>query len=85
MPSVPSFQEKHTVIEHLKSGWEIYLIEDRPYPAPHKAVLIFGNERKEISFNMFVSLAAQGTLRQKGSTFIDGKYAEVFISNGEIA
>ncbi len=84
MPAVSFSHEKRKVIEHLKSGWEIYLIEDRPYPAPHKAVLILGDERQEISFNTFASLAAQGNLRQKGTTFIDGKYAEVFIGDGEM-
>ncbi len=84
MPTVPFYQEKRKVIEDLKSGWEIYLIEDRPYPAPHKAVLILGNERQEISFNTFASLAAQGTLKQKGSTFIDGKHADVFIGTEDI-
>ncbi len=80
----PFAQEKRKVIDHLKSGWEIYLIEDKPYPAPHKAVLILGNERQEISYNAFASLAGQGALKPKGSTFLDGRYAEVFIGNGEI-
>ncbi len=69
---------------YLKSGWEIYLIEDKPYPAPHKTILILGKERQEISYNTFASLVGRGVLKPKGSTFLDGKYAEVFIGNGEI-
>ena len=82
MSTDPTFDEKSRVVEYLKSGWEICLIEDKPYPYPHKTILILGQERQEISYNAFSALIAQGALKAKGTTFIDGRYAEVFICNG---
>ncbi len=84
MSTDPSFDEKHRVVEYLKSGGEIYLVEDKPYPYPHKAILMLGDERQEISFNAFASLITRGALKKKGTAFLDGRYAEVFIGNGAI-
>jgi hypothetical protein len=77
----PISQEKIQAIELLKAGWEIYLIEEKPYPVPHRAILIHGNERQDISYNCFASLLARGVIKLNGPTFIDGKPAEVFHCN----
>ncbi len=75
----PSQEEKNRIVEHLTSGGKIYVVEDKPYPYPHRTILVLGNERQEISYNTFAVLLAQGVLKAKGSTFLDGRYAEVFI------
>jgi hypothetical protein len=78
----PISREKFRAIMRLRLGWEIYLIEDKPYPFPHKTILIHKEERLEMSYNAFASLLARGVIKLKGSTFIDGKPAEVFHCNG---
>jgi hypothetical protein len=78
----PTQDEKNRVLEHLRSGGEIYVVEDKPYPYPHKTILVLGKERKDISYNAFATLLAQGALQAKGATFLDGRYAEIFICNG---
>ncbi len=87
MSSNPTQEEKNRVIELLNSGGKIYLVEDKPYPYPHRTILVLGNERQEISYNTFAMLLTQGALKAKGSTFLDGKSAEMFIcsrANDEI-
>lgn len=74
----PSSVEMQQAIDWLNAGWEVYLIEDKPYPAPHQVVLILDSERQVISYNTFAILLSSGLLQQKGSSFIDGKPAEVY-------
>ncbi len=81
MSADPTQNEKNRIVELLKSGGKIYVVEDKPYPYPHMTILVLGNERQEISFNAFAALLAQGALKAKGSSFLDGRYAEVFICN----
>lgn len=82
MSTDPTQDERNRVVKHLKSGGEIYIVEDKPYPYPHKTILVLDNERQEISYNVFATLLAKGALKAKGSSFLDGRYVEVFIGNG---
>jgi hypothetical protein len=79
----PFSREKFSAILRLRLGWEIYLIEDKPYPVPHKTIMIHGKERQDISYNAFASLLSRGVIKPKGTTFIDGKRAEVFNCNDD--
>jgi hypothetical protein len=60
----------------LQSGWRIYVIEDKPYPVPHRVVLVKDYRQEEIGYNTFVSLVTQQRIRQIGQTSISGMPAE---------
>jgi hypothetical protein len=71
--------EVQGAIDHLQAGGRLFLIEEKPYPAPHQAVIIHGDERYSISYNDFAFLLTRNIIHLIGSTTIDGFPAEEFI------
>ena len=66
----------------IEAGWRIYVIEDRPYPVPHRVVLVKDYRQEEIPYNNFVALVAQQRIRQVGHTSISGQPAEEWEAAG---
>jgi hypothetical protein len=82
MKTRPIAVEKQNIISHLQSGGRLYLIEDRPYPAPHTVMVIHGNESILVSYSAFVSLNASEQLIPAEKTIIDGKPAQAYTYKG---
>ncbi len=82
MKTRPIAVEKQNIISHLQSGGKLYLIEDRPYPAPHTVMVIHGNESILVSYSAFVSLNAGEQLLPAEKTTIGGKPAQAYTYRG---
>ncbi len=78
MNTRPIAVEKQNIISHLRSGWKLYLIEDRPYPFPHTVMIMRDKESILVSYLAFVSLSQSGQLTPAEKTTIEGKPAQAF-------
>ncbi len=82
MNTRPIAVEKQNIINHLKTGGRLYLIEDRPYPAPHMVMVIHDKESILVSYSAFVSLNASEQLIPTEKTTIEGKPAQAYTYKG---
>jgi hypothetical protein len=62
----------------LQAGWRVLVVEDRPYPSPHKVLFEKDGIQHETSYNIFVMLAAERKIRSSGSTWWEGHSAEIY-------
>lgn len=70
--------EVQGAIDRLQAGGRLFLIEEKPYPAPHQAVIILEDERYSISYNDFAFLLTRNIIHFVGPTTLDGFSAEEF-------
>ncbi len=82
MNTRPIAVEKQNIINYLRSGGRLYLIEDRPDPAPHMVMVIRGKESILVSYSAFVSLNASEQLIPAEKTTINGKPAQAYTYKG---
>ncbi len=70
--------EVQGAIDRLVAGGRLFLVEEKPYPVPHQAVIVLGNERYTISYNDFAFLVAQQIIQSIGTTVFDKFPAEEY-------
>ncbi len=71
--------EVQEAIERLQRGGRLFLVEDKPYPAPHKIVIVLEQERYPVSYNDFAFLVSRQIIQSIGSTSFDTFPAEEYV------
>lgn len=78
MPLNRNQSEVQGAIDRLRAGGRLLVIEEKPYPSPHKVVVVLGGEQYAISYNDFAFLTIHNIIRYTGATVFAGYPAEEY-------
>jgi hypothetical protein len=70
--------EVREAIARLQHGGRLFFVEEKPYPAPHKIVIVLEDERYSVSYNDFAFLVSRQVIQSIGSTVFDTFPAEEY-------
>ncbi len=71
--------EVQGAIGRLRAGGRLFLVEEKPYPNPHRVIIVLYNERYPITYNDFVSLVTKHIIQLIGPAVFDTYPAEEYI------
>ncbi len=71
--------EVQEAIERLQRGGRLFLVEEKPYPAPHQIFIVLEDERYSVSYNDFAFLVSRKMIQSIGSTVFDTFPAEEYV------